>query len=307
MVWLLMAFASATMLGFYDVNKKLSLRDNAVLPVLFLNILFCCAFLIPMIGISTYAPHILQDTPFYVAPITWQQHLLIFIKSLIVLGAWIGGYIALKHLPLTVVGPITSTRPVLVLVGALLFFGETLNIYQWVGVIVTVIAIYMMGLSGAREGIHFRNNRWVWMLGISAVLGAVSALFDKYLMSSLDDKIPPLAVLSWYMTYQLIEMGLMLLVLWYPQHKKTTPFQWRWSIPLISLFIILADFIYFTALSQDGAMISVVSMVRRSSVLVSFTLGIFLLREKNIKRKAFALSLILLGMIFLYIGTQYGR
>ena len=32
-MWLLLAFLSAALLGFYDVFKKKSLRDNAVLPV----------------------------------------------------------------------------------------------------------------------------------------------------------------------------------------------------------------------------------------------------------------------------------
>ena len=39
-MWLLLAFLSATLLGFYDVFKKKSLKDNAVLPVLFLNTFF---------------------------------------------------------------------------------------------------------------------------------------------------------------------------------------------------------------------------------------------------------------------------
>ena len=39
-MWLLLAFLSAALLGFYDAFKKKSLRGNAVLPVLFLNTLF---------------------------------------------------------------------------------------------------------------------------------------------------------------------------------------------------------------------------------------------------------------------------
>ena len=39
-MWLLLAFCSAALLGFYDVFKKKSLANNAVLPVLGLNTLF---------------------------------------------------------------------------------------------------------------------------------------------------------------------------------------------------------------------------------------------------------------------------
>ena len=39
-MWLLLAFCSAALLGFYDVFKKKSLSNNAVLPVLALNTTF---------------------------------------------------------------------------------------------------------------------------------------------------------------------------------------------------------------------------------------------------------------------------
>ncbi|MBO7291684.1 MAG: EamA family transporter, partial [Bacteroidaceae bacterium] len=52
------------------------------------------------------------------------------------------------------------------------------------------------------------------------------------------------------------------------------------------------------------SMISIVSMVRRSSVVVSFTAGALIFREKNIKNKAIDLILVLLGMLFLYLGTK---
>ena len=37
MYWVILAFMSATLLGFYDSFKKKALKGNAVIPVLFLN------------------------------------------------------------------------------------------------------------------------------------------------------------------------------------------------------------------------------------------------------------------------------
>ena len=48
-MWLLLAFVSATLLGFYDTSKKAALKDNAVLPVLFLNTLFSTLLFSPFI------------------------------------------------------------------------------------------------------------------------------------------------------------------------------------------------------------------------------------------------------------------
>ena len=73
---------------------------------------------------------------------------------------------------------------------------------------------------------------------------------------------------------------------------------------MISIFLSAADFAYFYALSDEGAMISVVSMVRRGSVLVSFSFGALLLHEKNLRAKALDLALILVSMVLLWIGSK---
>ena len=151
-MWLLLAFLSAALLGFYDVFKKQSLRDNAVLPVLFLNTIFSSLIFLPFILLSVYAPDLLGGTMFEVPVAGWEEHKFIIIKSFIVLSSWIFGYFGMKHLPLTIVGPINATRPVMVLVGAMLIFGERLNLYQWIGVMLAVLSFFMLSRSGKRKG-----------------------------------------------------------------------------------------------------------------------------------------------------------
>lgn len=209
---------------------------------------------------------------------------------------------------LTIVGPINATRPVMVLVGALLVFGERLNVYQWIGVALAVASFLMLSRSGKKEGIDFKHDRWIYFIVLAAVLGAVSGLYDKYLMAPVSQGgvgLDTMMVQSWYNIYQCVMMGIMLVVLWLPKSGQTTRFRWDWCIILISIFFLsAADFVYFYALSIPGAMISIVSMVRRGSVIVSFLFGAVLLHEKNLKSKAVDLLLVLLGMLFLYIGSN---
>ena len=299
-MWLILAFLSAALLGFYDVFKKQSLKDNAVLPVLFLNTIFCSLIFMPFILVSRMAPWLLEKTVCYLPEVEWRVHGFILLKSFIVLSSWIFGYFGMKHLPLTIVGPINATRPVMVLVGALLLFGEHLNLYQWIGVILAVLSFFMLSRSGKKEGIDFKNNRWILFIVLAAVMGAVSGLYDKYLMGQL----PPMLVQAWYNVYQVLIMGPIILLLWMPKRKQSTPFQWRWTIVMISLFLSAADFVYFYALSLPESMVSVVSMVRRGSVVVSFLFGAWIFREKNLKSKAIDLILVLIGMFFLYLGSR---
>lgn len=301
-MWLLLAFCSAALLGFYDVFKKKSLANNAVLPVLGLNTLFSSLIFLPFILISAWKPEWLNQTIFFVPQAGWEVHRFILLKSLIVLSSWTFGYFGMKHLPLTIVGPINATRPVMTLVGALLIFGERLNVYQWIGVLMAIVSFFMLSRSGKKEGIDFQHNKWIWFVVLAAVFGAVSGLYDKYLMKQFNNMV----VQSWYNVYQLFLMGGVLMFLWLPRRKTTTPFRWDWCIMLISVFLSAADFVYFYALSMDGSMISIVSMVRRGSVLVSFLFGAMVFREKNLKSKLIDLLLVLIGMIFLYLGSVLG-
>lgn len=292
MAWILFAFMSATLLGIYDVCKKHALRENAVIPVLFLNTLFCSIIFLPMAF----------EAPFG----GWEVQKYIVLKSCLVLSSWLLGYFGIKHLPLTLVGPINATRPVMVLIGALIIFGERLNAYQWTGVVLAILSFFLLSRSGRKEGINFRTNKWIFCIVGAAVIGAVCGLFDKYLIASTADGgvgLDRKTVQCYYNFYQCIMMGAMMLLLWIPK-RKASPFRWKWSIPFISLFLSLADFVYFYSLSLDGSMVSVVSMVRRGSVIVSFLIGAFVFHEKNLRSKAIDLMLVLLGMLFLYIGTR---
>ena len=288
-MWLVLAFLSAFLLGFYDVSKKYSLRNNAVIPILFLNTLFCSLIFLPLAF----------RTPFG----GWEVQRYILLKACIVLSSWLLGYIGIKNLPITIVGPINATRPVMVLVGALIIFGERLNLMQWAGVLLAILSFFLLSRSGKKEGIDFKHNRWILCTVGAAILGAISGLYDKYLMATESGLgLPRLTVQCWYNFYQCIMMGAMLLLLWWPKRKESTPFKWRWNILLISVFLSVADYVYFYSLSLDGALISVVSMVRRSSVLVSFLLGALLFHEKNLRSKAIDLALVLLSMLLLWLG-----
>lgn len=305
-MWLFFAFVSAALLGFYDVFKKKSLRGNAVVPVLFLNTLFCSLIFLPLILGSAWGL-IGAGSMFHIPAAGWGAQKYILLKSCIVLSSWIFGYFGMKHLPLTIVGPINATRPVMVLIGALLVFGEQLNACQWAGVTLAVLSFFMLSRSGRKEGIDFRHDKWICFVVAANVLGAVSGLYDKYLMASPDNGgvgLDRMAVQSYYNIYQFFMMGAMLLCLWYPRRRQAAPFRWDWCIILISVFLSAADFVYFYSLSLDGAMISIVSMVRRGSVVVSFLFGAMLFREKNLRGKAVDLALVLLGMVFLYLGSR---
>ena len=298
MIWGLLAVASAVLLGIYDIFKKKSLNDNAVLPVLFFSTLTGALICIPFLLLSRISPEWASQHFWFVPQITAKEHLLFFCKSLIVGSSWVFAYFAVKNLPLTIVSPIRSSGPFWTLTGAILIFGEVMNAWQWTGVIVTIVFYYIFSFVGKKEGIEFRKNKWVMFMVLATIIGSFSALYDKYLVGHYNR----MAMQAWFSIYMIPIMGTLLLTLWYPKRKEFTPFQWRNTIPLIGGTLIIADFIYFRALSYEGALVAVVSTIRRSSVVISFTLAAILFKEKNIWLKALVLLGILAGIAIIIIG-----
>lgn len=296
-MWLALAFLSATLLGCYDFFKKVSLKDNSVVGVLLLNTLFSVLFFAPIIILSRTG--YIEGGALFVRELSLQEHFLLQVKAIIVLLSWMFGYVGLKHLPITIVAPIQATRPVIVLIGAVLFLGEGLNVYQWIGVVIVIISVF--NIAKTEDGVYRVSARWVVFVLLSALFGAISALYDKYLMNSIE----PIAVQSWFNVYQCIIMCVLVanIKIILPKYSGGA-LHWRSSILMIPLFLGMADYCYYSALAQEGAFIAVISMIRRGSVVVSFLFGAFLLREKNIMAKAVDVILIIIGLFFLYLGSR---
>lgn len=297
-MWLSLAFVSALFLGLYDVAKKKAVAGNAVAMVLLLNTALSTLLFSPVIISSIGGFGWFEDTMFDYGVQPLSAHLSVVLKACITLSSWGFGYVGIKHLPITIVGPINATRPVIVLLGALLIFGERLNAMQWVGVSLALLSIFLLSRAGRKEGINFVRNRYILYVALAAILGATSGLYDRYLLREID----AMFVQSWFSLYQAAIMALVVGVM--ALRGALPEFRWTWAIPLITIFLTIADMAYFVALAEGDSMVAIVSMIRRSSVVVSFVCGAMLFGEKNLRAKALDLLFILIGMLFLWLGSR---
>jgi transporter family protein len=299
-MWLTLALISSVLLGLYDVCKKHSLSHNAVLPVLFLSVL---AGFLPMpvlLGGSRLAPEFMQQIHCYVPVATLSEHLHILLKAFIVSSSWILAYFAMKHLPISIVSPIRASGPAWTLIGALLLFHERPSGRQWAGMAVILASYYAFSLIGREEGVNFRRSKWVLFIFLATLIGTVSTLYDKYLLQQL--RYTPMMVQFWFSFYNVVLLGLFTAVFWWPRRAAFTRFEWRWSIPLIGLLMVAADLVYFNAVCDPSALIVILSILRRSSVIVSFLAGCFLFQDVNRRKKALALAGVLAGVILIVLA-----
>lgn len=299
-MWYLFALASALCLGFYDVFRKVSLRDNAVLPVLLCSTSVSSLMLLPML-IASQTGLIDNSSMVYVPAITTHQHMLLVMKAAIVLLSWIFVYYGMKNLPLSIVSPIRATAPVWTLIGALIIFAERPNSIQWFGLLWTFVFFFLFSMAGRREGIDFKANKWIWSVVAGTLVGACSALFDKYIVRYAD--IDRMAILTYYSFYQVLMNIPLLFVIWWP-NRKEQPFRWRWSILGIGVIIIVADFLYYIAIDHPDALISLISPIRRSNSIVAFIMAALIFKEKNMLRKGLCLLGILSGIAIIVYGSH---
>ena len=299
MMWLYLGIFSAVFLGFYDVSRKHALRANAVIPVLFYATLVEALLLLPVAVLSPISPELLTRLGLYIPQFDWVGHLLCFSKSVIVGTMFLLAYFSMKHLPISIFSPIAASSPAWTLFGAMLVFGERLTALQWAAFGVLFVSYFIFSVLGSREGIVFHTNKWVIFLFIAVLLGAASGLFDKYLIQTLG--LSPVGVQVWFMLYMVPFLGLILLIFWLPHRQSFNPFEWRWTIPLIGLWLAIADVAYFKAIACEGTLISLLSAVRSSGVVVSFLAGALLFGEVRIRHKAVALAGVLAGVFILFL------
>jgi drug/metabolite transporter (DMT)-like permease len=298
MNWVVAILLSAFFLGIYDLCTKHAVRANAVTPVLFFSTLTGATVWTILWLIQFFHPGLLPHS-LVTDPLTWKQHLQLMVKSAIVAASWIGTYYALKHLPLSLGAPIRATSPLFTLLGAILILGERPTLLETIGVLTTLASFVGLSVAGAREGIHFHRDKWVWALIVGTLFGAASSLYDKYLLGTLKFSVP--TVQCWFSIYMVIFFAPFAFG-WKFRLWKRNEFQWRWSVPFIALALLVADYLYFSALRDPHALVSIVMSLRRASTLVAFAGGLYFFHEANGWKKLPAVLGILLGIILTLLG-----
>lgn len=299
MHWFALSLLSAGFLGFYEIAKKVSVRENAVPPVLFFNVMTSAFIWLPWVILSRVARESIPFETLGVASMTWTEHCQLAFKAVIAGSSWIFASFALKHLPMSIAAPIRASSPLWTILIATLFMHERPNPLQWVGVAVILVSFWAFSLVGRREGIHFHTDRWVGFMLLATLLGSFSALYDKYLLQG--KSMSPSTVQAWFSIYLVFFMS-PLMIHWVLRRRRLERFHWRWAIPMIAILLLVSDFLYFTAIADKQAMISLVSPLRRTSVVIAFVAGILVYGEKNWRAKAICIGAMLAGVYVLSLA-----
>lgn len=298
MHWIAASLIAALFLGCYELFTKLAVRDNAVLPVLFFSTVTNAFIWTTLMTVEALHPGLLPGA-LQVAPLTLAQHGQLFLKSAIVAASWVCTYFAIKHLPVSIASPIRATGPIWILFGALALMAERPTWIEMAGVATTIGSFIGLSLAGRDEGIPFGRNKWIYLLIGGTILGAVSAMYDRFLLGGRGYSAA--TVQAWFSVY-LAVVFLPVVIGWKFRWWPRNEFHWRWSIVLLSLALLVSDFVYFGALRDPRALISLVSSIRRGSTLVAFAGSVVFFKEACSRRKVLAVAGVLVGILLTILG-----
>lgn len=293
-MWMYLGLLSALFLGLHNLCKKHAVQGNEVFPVLLGTTTAGFMLLLPFYLGSLMYPEFMQQIGFYVADITWKVHGFIFIKSMIMASSWVLAYQALKHLPITIVTPIRSAGPFFTFIGAIFIYQEKPNPWQWAGFCLIIFSVLLYSRVGEKEGINFKNNKWVFAILGATFLGASSGLYDKFLIQH--QSLAPQTLQFWFCWYTVLILLVILTITWFPKKEKRKAFKWRWTIPAVGILLQTADYFYFKALQDSEALIMLLSAIKRSQILIAVLIGGIVFKEKNKRKKLIPLIGILLGV-----------
>ena len=296
-MWMYLGLLAALFIGLHNLCKKHAVQNNAVLPVLLGTITSGFLVLLPFFIGAIYFPEYTKKIGFYIAPIPWETHGFVFIKSMIMTASWVLAYEALKHLPITIVTPIRSAGPFFTFIGAIFIYNEQPNSLQWVGFFLILFSVLLYSKIGKKEGIHFKRNKWIFAIIGATFLGASSGLYDKFLIQNL--ALTPQTLQFWFCVYTLLILLVILSITWFPYKEKRTAFKWRWTIIAVGVLLQVADYFYYKALQDPDALIMLLSAIKRSQILIAVVIGGLLFKEKNKRKKMIPLLGILLGVFFI--------
>lgn len=276
-LWFLYVFIYGILKGLREGMKKAALKKSSSTEILFFYTLIGLLFALPFSAGAFSLPPIMI---FY-----------IFIKAAVVCTAWLFAYAALKNMSVSLYGIMDLSRMVFSTLFGVFWLGESLTVPKIAGMILVVLGLFLANLkkdNGAGKGVTF-------VVLLSAILNcffnAISGTMDKVLMQYMDSE----QLQFWFMFFMTIIYGAILIVR--KEKVYISTLKTNFWIPLMSISLIVGDRLLFEANANPGSEVTIMTVIKQSSVLVTVLTGWLVFHEKHILYKLFCTAIVLSGIV----------
>ena len=274
-LWILFIFIYALLKGSREGMKKMALKKSSSNEILFFYTL----------------TGFIMTIPFSASAFNLEPHLIfwIFVKSAVVCTAWLCAFAALKKMSVSLYGIMDLSRMVFSTFLGVFVLGEVFTTKKAIGVILVTLGLLLVNLKKNTE------TKGMTIITLTAALlncffNAVSGTMDKVLMQYMNSS----QLQFWFMLFMTLIYGVILLVRRekvYISHLKSN----YWII-IMSLSLIIGDKLLFEANASPLSEVTVMTIIKQSSVLVTVLTGWLFFKEKHILYKLFCTAIILSGI-----------
>ena len=297
-MWIFLVFVYGIIKGLREICKKKSLEKNSVTEVLlvytFLSLLICTPQIPNAVGLTV------------------NQYLWIALKSFVIFIAWIAGFKAIKKLPISLCGVLDLSRVLFASLLGVVVLGEKITFFKGIGLLFVSVGLLFLkfnpflkrdrvssselnSIAITEEQKKSSNTFFICLAFLSCILNAVSGLLDKILMKEMNSS----QLQFWYTFFLVVYYSIYALVRRVKINKGIWKNIWVW---FLAVGIIVMDKALFIANGYPESQVTIMTMIKQSSVIIAILSGKFIFREKNILQKMICAAIIIIGILIGIMG-----
>ncbi len=289
-MWMLLTLFYGLVKGAREIFKKKALEKNSVIEVLLVYTFLSLLMVLPQ------APAAGGLEP--------GQFLWIVLKSFVIFVAWIAGFKAIKQLPISMYGILDLSRVIFATLLGISVLGEAVTVNKMIGLVLVSAGLLFLKFNPfakCKESAvktsevpvsvpRQKTGLFVFLAFLSCILNAVSGLLDKILMGTMTSS----QLQFWYTLFLVIFYALYALVTRTRISPALLKNVWIW---LLAAGLIVMDKALFIANGMPESQVTVMTLIKQSSVIVAILAGKFVFKEKNIVHKAICAAIVVAGII----------
>ena len=290
MWWMLLVLFYGVLKGIREIVKKMALKKNGVIEILFFYTFLAFLFVLPQAKDAGGL-----ETKYYF----W-----IALKSFFVFLAWIFSFRAIKKMPISLYGVLDLSRVLFATLLGVVVLDETLGLMKTLGLIFVSSGLLLLKyrppfLKVKEEKAEDKKTEsvktiYVIFAFLSCMLNALSGLMDKILMQDMNSS----QLQFWYMLFMVIYYGIYMIVTKTKLSRDIWKNGWIW---LLSILFVLADKALFIANGMAESQVTIMTLLKQSGCVVTILAGKFIFKEKKAGYKLFCAAVIVIGIV---IGVQ---
>lgn len=289
MTWFFIALTSAFLSAFAAITQKKVLFNLGALEFSFLLSLVNLLFSIPFFFFIDYAT------------INTFNLLILFIKSIIGVGAFFCVMLSLKNLEISNALPLLALTPGFVAIFAFILLGESLKMIEVLGLLFLIAGTFILESKNFKELFFpfsiFLKSKYHRFIILALLLFTASSILDKLLLIKLN--LSPISLTAFQHIYFAILFSI--LYIFFRSKEVAAPVSMKKNnlgwIALISILTIGYRYTQIVAVSL--ASVALVLAIKRTSVFWATVIGGKLFNDKDLLKRSLAAILIVIGAILI--------